>query len=195
MLWTLVLTGAVIVIGMCVGNKYWSAGKLLYYVSPYWYAFLCLPLLQIENRRKLTARLAVFLAVVMLFSNAKMVLARAYDTKVNWACSGYRGNYPSDMIPGLKHWAKFTFDTEEVKEVDGVVIRNLEMVSDHQFYLQYLKVKLTCAEIPFIPENDVNYYGDKVGVSEKRSLEGNILTLEAVADENGRYEIRQTADQ
>lgn len=195
MLWTLVLTGAVIVIGMCVGNKYWSAGKLLYYISPYWYAFLCMPLLQTENRRKLTATLAVFLAVVMLFSNAKMVLERAYDTKINWACSGYRGNYPSDMIPGLKHWAKFTFDIEEVKEADGVMIRNLEMVSDHQFYLQYLKVKLTCAEIPFIPENDVNYYGDNVGVSEKRSLEGNILTLEAVADENGRYEIRQTADQ
>ncbi len=195
MLWIVVLTGTAIVIGMCLCKKYWSAGKLLYYVSPYWYAFLCLPLLQIENQRKLTARLAVFLAVVMLFSNAKMVLARAYDTKVNWACSGYRGNYPSDMIPGLKHWAKFTFDTEEVKEADGVVIRNLEMVSDHQFYLQYLKVKLTCAEIPFIPENDVNYYGDNVSVSEKRSLEGNILTLEAVADENGRYEIRQTADQ
>ena len=154
-----------------------------------------MPVLQLENFRKVTAKLAILLTALMLFSNAGMVLARAYDMKVNWACSGYRGNYPSDMIPGLKHWAKFTFDTEEIKEADGVVIRDLGMVSDHQFYLQYLKVKLTCADIPFIPENDVNYYGNKVEVSEKRSLEGNILTLEAVADENGRYEIRQTADQ
>lgn len=195
MLWTVVLTGAVIVIGMCVCRKYWSAGKLLYYVSPYWYAFLCMPLLRTGNRRKLTGRLAVLLAAVMLFSNAKMVLERAYDTKVNWACSGYRGNYPSDMIPGLKHWAKFNFDTKEIEEADGVIVRNLDMVSDHQFFLQYLKVKLTCAEIPFFPENDMNYYGDKVEVSEKRPLQGNILTLEAVPDESGRYEIRRTADQ
>ncbi|MDE5716620.1 MAG: hypothetical protein K2I53_03195, partial [Lachnospiraceae bacterium] len=195
MLWITVLTGVAIVIGMCIGKKFWSAGKLLYYVSPYWYAFLCMPVLQIENWRKLTAKLAVFLAVVMLFSNAKMVFGRAYDIKINWACSGYRGNYPSDMIPGLKHWAKFTFDAEEVKEADGIIIRDLGMVSDHQFYLQYLKVKLTCAGIPFIPENDVNYYGDKVWVSEKRSLEGNILVLEAMADESGRYEIRLAADQ
>ncbi len=195
MLWIAVLTGIAIVIGMCLCEKYWSAGKLLYYVSPYLYVFFCMPVLQLENFRKVTAKLAIFLTALMLFSNARMVLARAYDMKVNWACSGYRGNYPSDMIPGLKHWAKFTFDTEEIKEADGVVIRDLGMVSDHQFYLQYLKVKLTCADIPFIPENDVNYYGNKVEASEKRSLEGNILTLEAVADENGRYEIRQTADQ
>lgn len=195
MLWTVVLTGAALVIGMCICKKNWSAGKLLYYVSPYWYAFLCMPALQIENRRKLTAKLAIFLAAVMLFSNAKMVLARVYDTKVNWACSGYRGNYPSDMIPGLKHWAKFTFDTRDVAEADGVIIRDLEMVSDHQFYLQYLKVKLTCAEIPFVPENDVGYYGNKIDVSGERSLEGNILTLEAVKDESGRYEVKLTADQ
>lgn len=190
MLWITVLTGAAIVIGMCVGKKYWSAGKLLYYISPYLYAFLCIPVLQIENWRKLTAKLAIFLAAIMLFSNAKMVLERAYDTKVNWACSGYRGNYPSDMIPGLKHWAKFTFDTREVEGADGIVIRDLEMVSDHQFYLQYLKVKLTCAGIPFIPENDVDYYRNNVEVSGKRSLEGNILTLEAAEDGSGRFEIR-----
>ena len=190
MLWIAVLTGAAIVIGMCICKKYWSAGKLLYYISPYLYAFLCIPVLQIENWRKLTAKLAIFIAAVMLFSNVKMVWERVYDTKVNWACSGYRGNYPSDMIPGLKHWAKFTFDTREVEGADGVVIRDLEMVSDHQFYLQYLKVKLTCAGIPFISENDVDYYRNNVEVSGKRSLEGNILTLEAAEDGSGRFEIR-----
>lgn len=194
MLWTLVLTGIMIVIGMCVSNKNWSAGKLLYYISPYLYAFLCLPILRMEDRRKLTAKLTIFLAAVMLFSNAKMVLERAYDTKVNWACLGYRGNYPSDMIPGLKLFADFSFDVQEVKEADGVVIRNLDMVSDHRFYLQYLKVKLTCAEIPFLPENDVNYYGSGVEVSANRVLEGNIVTLEAVEDENGRYAIKAAAD-
>lgn len=190
MLWITVLTGAAIVIGMCICKKYWSAGKLLYYISPYLYAFLCIPVLQIENWRKLTAKLAIFLAAVMLFSNVKMVWERAYDIKVNWACSGYRGNYPSDMIPGLKHWAKFTFNTRELEGADGVVIRDLEMVSDHQFYLQYLKVKLTCAGIPFIPENDVDYYRNNVEASGKRSLEGNILTLEAAEDGSSRFEIR-----
>lgn len=194
MLWIFVLTGAAIVTGMCIGGKYWSAGKLLYYISPYLYAFLCLPVLQIENWRKMTAKLSIVLAVVMLFSNARMVQERVKDTKVNWACLGYRGNYPSDMIPGLKYQAKFTFDTEELQEADGVVIRSLDMVSDHQFYLQYLKVKLTCAEIPYVSENDVDYYQNKMEVSAKRSLKGNILTLEAVKDEDGRYEIRLAAD-
>lgn len=189
MLWIMALMGVVLVIGMCICKKDWSAGKLLYYVSPYLYAFFCLPMLQMDNRRKLTAKLAIVLAAVMLFSNAKMVLSRAYDIKVNWACLGYRGNYPSDMIPGLKYWAKFNFDTEEVKGADGVIIRDLEMVSDHQFYLQYLKVKLTCAEIPFIPENDLDYYTNRVEISAQRALEGNLLTLEAVKDESDRYEI------
>lgn len=194
MLWIVVLTGAAIVAGMCIGGKFWSAGKLLYYISPYLYAFLCLPVLLIENWRKLTAKLSMFLAVILLISNAKMVLERIHDTKVNWACLGYRGNYPSDMIPGLKYWAKFTFDTRELQETDGVVIRNLDMVSDHQFYLQYLKVKLTCAEILFVPEDDIDYYRNKIEVSAKRSLEGNILILEAAEDENGRYEIRLVAE-
>ena len=107
---------------------------------------------------------------------------------------GYRGNYPSDMIPGLKYWAKFTFDTKEIQDADGVMIRNLEKVSDYQFYLQYLKVKLTCAEIPFIPENDVNYYQNEVEISGNRSLTGNVVVLEAVQDENDRYEIRVVSD-
>lgn len=195
LLWIVVLTGMAIVIGMCIGKKEWSAGKLLYYISPYWYAFLCMPVFAMENRRKLTAKLAIFLAAVLLFSNAKMVRERVTDTKVNWVCSGYRGNYPSDMIPGLKYWAKFTFDTREVEEADGVMIRNLDMVSDYQFYLQYLKVKLTCAEIPFVPEHDVNYYQNSVTVSAERTLKGNIMTLEAVKGADDRYEIHVSADQ
>jgi len=167
---------------------------LLYYVSPYLYTFLCIPILQIENWRKITAKMTIFLALLVIFSNAKMVLERAYDTKVNWASMGYRGNYPSDMIPGLKYWAKFTFDTKEIQDADGVMIRNLEKVSDYQFYLQYLKVKLTCAEIPFIPENDVNYYQNEVEISGNRSLTGNVVVLEAVQDENDRYEIRVVSD-
>lgn len=189
-LWSIVLLGIAIVVGMCIGRKYWSAGKLLYYVSPYLYAFLCIPILQIENWHKITAKLTIFLALLVMFSNAKMVLERAYDTKVNWASMGYRGNYPSDMIPGLKYWAKFTFDTHEIQDADGVIIRNLEKVSDYQFYLQYLKVKLTCAEIPFVPENDVSYYQNAVEISGDRSLTGNIVVLEAVQDEDDRYEIR-----
>lgn len=190
LLWIMMFSGIVIVVGMCVDAKYWSAGKLLYYISPYIYTFLCIPVLQINKCKSIVEKLALCLSIILLFSNGKMVLEKCNDVRVNWACLGYRGTYPSDMIPGLKMTTDFTFDTEELEGIDGVVIRDLSMVSDYQFYLQYLKVKLTCAGIPWIPENDVNYYLDTVEISDKRTLEGNIAILEAVQNEKGRYEIQ-----
>lgn len=189
MMWLIMIIGIVIVVGMCIGGKNWSAGKLLYYVSPYLYAFLCIPVLRIKDCRGVVEKLALVLAVLMLLSNVKIVLERCKDVKVNYAGLGYRGNYPSDMIPGLKMFAKFTFDTHQLEGIDGVVIDDLSMVSDYQFYLQYLKVKLTCAEIPWTYENDLNYYGQPVDSSTYRNLTGNLATLEAVPDENDRYEI------
>lgn len=189
MLWLIMIIGIVIVVGMCIAGKNWSAGKLLYYVSPYLYAFLCIPVLRIKDCRGVVEKLALVLAVLMLLSNVKIVLERCRDVKVNYAGLGYRGNYPSDMIPGLKMFAKFTFDTHQLEGIDGVVIDDLSMVSDYQFYLQYLKVKLTCAEIPWTYENDLNYYGQPIDSSTYRNLTGNLATLEAVPDENDRYEI------
>lgn len=189
MLWVIMVVGIVIVVGMCVGGKYWSAGKLLYYVSPYLYAFLCLPVLRISDCRGIVEKLALLLAILMLLSNGKMVLERCKDVKVNYAGLGYRGNYPSDMIPGLKMFAKFTLDTNQLEGVNGVVIDDLSMVSDHQFFLQYIKVKLTCAGIPWTYENDVDYYGDSIEPSKYRTLKGNLAMLGTVQDENDRYEI------
>ena len=189
MLWVIMIVGIVIVVGMCVGGKYWSAGKLLYYVSPYLYAFLCLPALSIRDCRSIAEKLALVLAILMLLSNGKMVLERYKDVKVNYAGLGYRGNYPSDMIPGLKMFGKFTFDTHQLEGIDGVVIDDLSMVSDHQFFLQYIKVKLTCAEIPWTYENDVNYYGQSIEASNYRTLNGDLAMLGVVQDENDRYEI------
>lgn len=189
MLWVIMIAGIVIVVGMCVGGKYWSAGKLLYYVSPYLYAFLCLPALRIRDCRSIVEKLALVLAILMLFSNGKMVLERCRDVKINYAGFGYRGNYPSDMIPGLKMFAKFTFDTHRLEGMDGVVVDDLSMVSDYQFFLQYIKVKLTCAEIPWTYDDDVNYYGQSIESSKYRTLKGNLAMLEVVQDENDRYEI------
>lgn len=195
-LWVIMFAGVMIVAGMCVGRKYWSAGKLLYYISPYLYAFLVLPALRVRECRKVTGKLALALAVLMLFSNGRMVLSRINDVRVNWACLGYRGTYPSDMIPGLKMTTDFTFDTKALAEADGVIIRDLSMVSDYQFYLQYLKVKLTCAGIPWTAEKDIDYYQREVEASGQRELTGNVAVLEAVTNENGRFEIviRPAAD-
>lgn len=190
MLWVVTITGIVIVAGMCVDAKNWSAGKLLYYISPYLYTFLCVPFLRIEKCKGAVEKLALCLAVILLFSNGKMVLERCNDVRVNWAGLGYRGTYPSDMIPGLKMTTDFTFDAEELKGIDGVVIRDLSMVSDYQFYLQYLKVKLTCAGIPWTAEKDIDYYQDEVEVSSKRMLQGELAVLEAVKNEADRYEIQ-----
>ena len=189
MLWVIVIAGIAIVVGMCIGGKNWSAGKLLYYVSPYLYAFLCLPALRIRDCRGIVEKLALALAIVMLLSNGKMVLERCRDVRVNFAGLGYRGNYPSDMIPGLKMFTNFTLDTHQLEGIDGVVIDDLSMISDHQFFLQYIKVKLTCAEISWTYENDIDYYGDLIEASKYRTLQGNLAMLEAVQDDNDRYEI------
>lgn len=189
LLWVVMMTGLVIFIGMCVGGKYWSAGKLLYYISPYLYTFLCIPVLRFKECKDIIEKLALLLAVILLFSNVEMVYEKCRDVRVNTAGLGYRGTYPSDMIAGLKMTTDFTFDTDRLEGVDSVVIRDLSMVSDHQFYLQYLKTKLTCAEIPFIPENDIDYYQDAVEVSQKRVLTGNTAALEAEKNVDGRYEI------
>lgn len=190
LLWIVTFIGVLIVIGMCIDAKYWSAGKLLYYISPYLFTFLCIPALQFDKCKGIVEKLALCLAIILLFSNGKMVLQKCNDVRVNWACLGYRGTYPSDMIPGLKMTTDFTFDTKDLEGIDGVAIRDLCMISDYQFYLQYLKVKLTCAGIAWIPENDINYYRDVIDISSKRVLEGNIAILEAAQNDRGRYEIK-----
>lgn len=187
MLWVLTLTGMAVVIGMIVFGKYWSAGKLLYYVSPYLYAFLALPLLEKIHWKSWVEGVALGGAIIMIAANAEMVLERVYDMKVNYACAGYRGNYPSDMIRGLKPMARFEFDTEELDDVDGVIIEDLSAVSDHQFYLQYLKVKLTHAHIPFQAVNDIDRYNNPLTISDERQLEGTVKVVGIVQDENGRY--------
>lgn len=189
MLWTVAIAGVAIVFGMCVCGKYWSAGKLLYYISPYLYAFLCLPALQIRNCRGLAERGALALAVLLLVSNLGMVCSKCKDVRVNTACLGYRGTYPSDMIAGLKMTADFNFDTEQLAGVDSVMVRDLSEVSDCQFYLQYLKVKLTCAGIMWSAENDVDYYRTPLEVSQRRTLTGKTAVLQAVRNEKDRWEI------
>lgn len=188
-LWILSLTGFVAALGMWAAGKAWSAGKLLYYISPYLYAFLCVPALRIKQCRDIAEKLAFLVAVVLAISNIGMVTWRYNDMKVNWAGLGYRGNYPSDMIAGLKMEADFDFDTGQLAGYDGVRIEDLSMVSDCQFYLQYLKVKLTCAEIPWVCENDMDYYQDPVDASQYRTLTGNVASLCAVRDEDGRFGI------
>lgn len=188
-LWVITITGIGIVIGMCAGGKNWSAGKLLYYISPYLYAFLCSPALHVKSCRGISGKMSLFLAAVLMISNMGMVASRCKDVQVNWAGLGYRGNYPSDMIPGLKMEADFNFDTTRLKGYDGVKIGDLSMVSDYQFYLQYLKVKLTCAQIPWTAEKDVNYYQEALDFSQYRELTGNVAVAEAVRDADGRYRI------
>ncbi|MBD5487909.1 MAG: hypothetical protein HDR13_03830 [Lachnospiraceae bacterium] len=188
-LWVMTLTGIVAVLLFCICGKPWSGGKLLYYISPYWYTFLCFPVLQLEECHGISGKLALCVAVVLLCSNAKIVAERAYDVKVNWACIGYRGNYPSDMIPGLKLMAVFELDTRALEGVDSVQIRDLSIISDHQYYLQYVKVKLTCAGITFVPDNDINYYQNPLKISSNRILSGDAAVLEAQQREDGRYEI------
>lgn len=187
--WVLTLAGMAVVLEMIITRKYWSAGKLLYYISPYLYTFLCIPLLRKKMRKEWAERFALCAAVIMLAANGKMVFERAYDMKVNFACTGYRGNYPSDMIGGLKPMVKFVFDTDELDGADGIMIEDLSVLSDYQFYLQYLKVKLTHAHIPYKVENDMNYYQQPLDISEDRVLTGKIKSLSLIRDDDGRYRI------
>lgn len=189
LLWVIALMGMGIVAGMCVAGKNWSAGKLLYYISPYLYAFLALPLLQVKNCGGIMEKMALAAAVLLLIAGGRMVWAKGFDTSVNWMGLGYRGNYPSDMIAGLKMCANFNLEMGELEDIDSVEIRDLSMVSDYEYYLQYVKVKLTCAEILWSAQNDADYYGHELVISQQRELTGRGAVLEPVRDGSGRYEI------
>ena len=84
---------------------------------------------------------------------------------------------------------KFVFDTDELDGADGIMIEDLSVLSDYQFYLQYLKVKLTHAHIPYKVENDMNYYQQPLDISEDRVLTGKIKSLSLIRDDDGRYRI------
>ena len=179
------LIGISIVIFMICGQIYWSAGKLLYWVSPYLYTVFMLPALDMKQE-DLLKKGTIIISILLLISHGFFVLERIYDMKVNYAETGFRGNYPSDQIPGLKVSACFDFDVDEIGNADGVIIDDLSILSDYQFYLQYLKVKLTYAHIPFSAVNDVNYYGEELHLSEKRNLPGKIAHIRLSPKENNQ---------
>lgn len=188
--WILTLVGIFIMLCMVALQKPWSAGKLLYYISPYLYTFLCIPVLHLCSKKDFTEKLAFCTAIILLLANTKMVFERAYDIKVNYACTGFRGNYPSDMIGGLKPMVIFDFDTTELENVDGVIIDDLSILSDYQFYLQYLKTKLTHAHIPFYVINDTDYYQNPLEISNQRTLQGTVKKLSLSQNNDGRYTIQ-----
>ena len=128
---------------MVLREKYWSAGKLLLYVSPYLYLLLAEPLggallkyevhSQKHMRRCMLGVSGLFVACQLLFAGL-----RIYDTVVNEDCTGYLGNYPSDQAPYLKQTFSYDFEPELYREEDVLAI-----VVEDPWYQDYVKIALT----------------------------------------------------
>lgn len=138
---------------MLLGQKYWSAGKLLLYLSPYLYLLLAGPLLSaLWEKGKVRYKLCRYAlaAVSGLFVVCQLVFAgmRICDVIGNESCTGYLGNYPSDQAPYLKQTYAYEFDAEDYAGEDEVAV-----VIEDAWYQDYVKMALayegiSCYAVP-----------------------------------------------
>jgi len=137
------LVGLLIFAVMMFREKYWSAGKLLLYVSPALFIMLSTParnwLMHVQNEKIRKKKKNIVYYVSILFVGCQLVFAgmRVYDTAVNADCIGYLGNYPSDQAPVLKQSFPYDFKAEDYIGEEEVAI-----AIDNTWYQDYIKISL-----------------------------------------------------
>lgn len=155
--------GAVFIAMMALG-KYWSAGKLFLYISPYVYLLLLYPILDMDSHAhaKTFCRLcaAVPPAASAIFICCQIVFAgmRGYDGIIAGNCTGYLGNYPSDQAPYLKENYPYGFDPKAYRGNEVVAIR-----IEDGWYQDYVKLSLAYEGIAYyaVPDTVFNRFVKK----------------------------------
>ena len=146
-------------------KKYWSAGKLLLYISPYIFLALIYPLCSMasnkDKRKKLSYSAVSLISCLFLICQVYMVGLRIYDAATNTNCTGYMGNYPSDQFPYLKETFRYDFDAKKYIGLGTVVVD----VED-EWYQKYIKMALTYEGIPYCLASDVTLKGSNIILSD-----------------------------
>lgn len=140
--------GMAIFLFMLLEKKYWSAGKLLLYVSPYIYLVMVEPFFRFVRERErskgITASVTVVISCLFLACQMFMTGMRAYDAAANPDGTGYLGNYPSDQMPYLKEKYPYGFHAENYRDTATVAVN-----IDDNWYQDYIEIALTYEGIPF----------------------------------------------
>lgn len=169
---TLIAAGSLILFAvMMAASKFWSAGKLFLYMSPYIFIMISMPFrswifndkedkIQGNGTESKTRTGGTIKSVIrwfaigtsVLFLSCQVIFAgmRVYDTMANKDCTGYLGNYPSDQAPYLKEKFRYDFDASQYAG-EPIVAINIE----DMWYLDYIKISLAYEGIQYyaVPDN------------------------------------------
>lgn len=149
---------------MMLCGKYWSAGKLLLYISPYIYLLFLYPFLDIDNKayigsiRNLCQGVLLAVSVIFVCCQSFYVGMKVYDAAVSRNCTGYLGNYPSDQVPQLKWNYPYEFDAKAYRDNELVAIH-----IEDGWYQDYVKLSLAYEGISYyaVPDTVFNRYVQK----------------------------------
>lgn len=155
---SLSIIGLIICLYFFVELKWWPAGKLLSYISPYVYLVMILPLLRPSgyHHRLGVDTIGTLTAFILVLSSLSFGAARVYSSTDRNGIGYYR-NYPSIQGPNNKVRIAWDLTIENSGICSAVNVDNLFY---NPFYSHYAKVKLAYAGIPFYTTKPiVGYFG------------------------------------
>lgn len=161
--WLCSIAGICIFLAMVFLGKYWSAGKLLLYISPFLYVVLSDYTMRMilsgkimEKNKKGRYVGTILTLVSVLFVVCQTVFAgmRVFDLAVNENCTGYLRTYPSDQHPKLKTKYPYQFDAKKYADVPVVAIR-----IKSSWYQDYVKLALAYEGIAYyaVPDSVIGW--------------------------------------
>ena len=154
----LILSGIFFASWYLVRQKWWTAGKILSYYSPYCYLALIYPLVGMYSGTDslVLTRISRFAAVAVLVLSFGFGVARIYSS-FDPNGIGYSGNYPLEV----RHNLLWNIDMDGARRCSCVKV-NVE----DPFIAHYIKLKLAYAGVPYYSGLPINTYfgaGKNVG--------------------------------
>ncbi len=158
--WLTAIVGICTFLVMVLKEKYWSAGKLLIYISPFLFMLLAdsamTALFCKKNIRhgagKVLYTLLFTVSVLFIACQTLFACMRVIDIASNDSCTGYMGTYPSDQKPYLKETYPYHFNARNYTDTVPVAIQ-----IEDRWYQDYVKLVLTHEGIPYYAVPDYNF--------------------------------------
>lgn len=151
--WLTSILGIITFLAMVFKEKYWSAGKLLLYISPFLFMVLADFTMEIflsgkiyftHKKARFLYTSALYVSILFVTCQTVFVGMRILNIADNDNCTGYLGTYPSDQKPYLKEKYPYHFDAGNYSDTAPVAIR----IKDG-WYQDYVKLALTYEGIPY----------------------------------------------
>lgn len=194
--------GAGIFLIMVLSGKYWSAGKLLLYLSPLLFLILTEPVLELmlpgrkdkppvtrpagrEGKKSARIRpvygMMVSASVMFILCQILSVGMRATDVALNENGTGYLVNYPSDQKPALKEKFPYQFDAKKYRETEPAAIK-----IKNAWYQDYVKLALAYEGIPYyaVPDSEFDTGRMKEVQEREKPRDGDVVIKKGDTSKN-----------